>query len=319
MAQFVGAAPDDLVFVSNATAAVNTVVRSLHFRPGDELLTTNHAYNACTNALRFAADREDARVVVARVPFPLSSPSQVLEAILAEVTPRTRFALIDHVTSPTGLVFPIAEIVKALKARGVETMVDGAHAAGMLPLDVRALDAGWYTGNLHKWVCAPKGAAFLHVRKSLQHAVRPLVISHGANSPRKDKSRFQLEFDWVGTMDPTAMLCASKAIEVMGTLESGGWPALMQRNRALALEARAVLCRKLGIEKPAPDEMIAALAAVPLADGDGLQLSERLFTEHRIEVPAFPWPAPPRRVLRISAQHYNALPQYERLAEVLGA
>jgi isopenicillin-N epimerase len=317
LAAFVGADPRDLVFVPNATAAVNTVVRSLRFSPGDELLTTDHAYNACANALRFVAERSGARVVVAAVPFPLRSPEQVVDAVLAAVTPRTRLALIDHVTSPTGLVFPIAELVAALKARGVETLVDGAHAPGMVSLDLSALDAGYYTGNLHKWVCAPKGAAFLHVRRTLQADVRPLVISHGANSPRTDKSRFQLEFDWVGTMDPTAPLCVSKAIEVMSTLEPGGWPQLMRRNRVLALAWRERLCAALKVTRPAPDEMIGTLAAVALPDGDAQALQDKLFFEHRIEVPIVPWPSPPRRLVRVAAQHYNSPGDLDRLLEVL--
>jgi isopenicillin-N epimerase len=317
LASFVGADRDDLVFVSNATMAVNTVARSLELQPGDELLTTDHAYNACVNALRYVAERSGAKVVVAAVPFPLSKSKQVVDAVLAAVTPRTRFALIDHVTSPTGLIFPIDELVTALKARGVETMVDGAHAPGMVPLDLKALDAAWYTGNLHKWVCAPKGAAFLHVRRALQDKVRPLVISHGANSPRTDKSRFQLEFDWVGTMDPTPALCVPKALEVMGQLEPGGWPALMRRNRALALAMRDVICRELRIDNPAPDKMLASLVAAPLPDGDAQAVQDLLFLEHNVEVPIVPWPAPPHRLVRVSAQHYNSLADVERLMEVL--
>src|SRR5262249_30752581 len=160
---------------------------------------------------------------------------------------------------------------------------------GMVPLDLKALDAAWYTGNLHKWVCAPKGAAFLHVRRSLQAEVRPLVISHGANSPRADKSRFQLEFDLVGTMDPTPALCVSKALEVMSTLEPGGWPALMRRNRALALAMRDVICRELRIDNPAPDDMIGTLVAAPLPDGDAQAVQDWLLVEHKVEVPIVPW------------------------------
>jgi isopenicillin-N epimerase len=317
LAAFVGADPRDLVFVPNATTAVNTIVRSLRFSTGDELLTTDHGYNACTNALSFAAERAGARVVVAAVPFPLASSQQVVDAVLAAVTPRTRLALIDHVTSPTGLVFPVTRLVAALKARGVETLIDGAHAPGMVPLDLSALDAGYYTGNLHKWVCAPKGAAFLHVRRALQADIRPLVISHGANSPRTDKSRFQLEFDWVGTMDPTAPLCVSKAIEVMSTLEPGGWPQLMRRNRVLALAWRERLCAALKVAAPAPDDMIGTLAAVPLGDGDAQALQDKLFFEHHIEVPIVPWPSPPHRLVRVAAQHYNSPGDLDRLLEVL--
>jgi isopenicillin-N epimerase len=312
LSTFVGAEPEDLVFVSNASTGVNTVLRSLRFAQGDELLITDHGYNAVSNAVRYVAERSGARVIEAQVPFPLRSPEQVTKAVMAAVTPKTRLAVLDHVTSPTGLVFPIGELVSRLKERGVETLVDGAHAPGMVPLDLAVLDAAYYTGNLHKWVCTPKGAAFLWVRRALQPAIRPLVLSHGANSPRTDKSRFQIEFEWVGTMDPTPWLCVGKALEVMGTLEPGGWPALMKRNRALALRARDLLTAS----RPAPDEMIGSLVSWPIGDGDAEQLQDALY-EKKIEVPVVAWPRPPGRLMRIAVQHYNTVADFERLANEL--
>ncbi len=224
LAAFVGADPEDVVAVPNATAGVNSVLRSLLFEPGDELLTTDHAYNACRNALEFVASRTGARVAVARVPFPLQGPGEVIEAVLAAVTPRTRLALLDHVTSPTGLVFPVRELVAELAARGVDTLVDGAHAPGMLPLDIRELGAAYYTGNCHKWICAPKGAGFLWVRRDLQEQVRPLSISHGTNRPRAGRSRFHDEFDWTGTDDPTPFLCVPAALRFLETALPGAGP-----------------------------------------------------------------------------------------------
>jgi len=187
LASFVGAAASDLVFVPNATTGVNAVLRSLTFEPGDELLVTNHGYNACSNAARFVCERAGAEAKVAEIPFPLQSEQQVLDAILAVVTPKTRLALIDHITSPTGLVLPIARIVRELRERGVETLVDGAHGPGMLELNLDEIGAAYYTGNCHKWLCTPKGSGLLHVRRDLQDSVRPTVISHGANSPRADR------------------------------------------------------------------------------------------------------------------------------------
>ena len=326
LAAFLGADPEGLVFVTNATTAVNAVLRSLALAPGDQLLVTDHAYNACRNALDFVAAAAGARVVVVPVPFPLASADAVVEAVLAQVTPHTRLALLDHVTSPTGLVLPIERLVRALAARGIDTLVDGAHAPGMLPLDLRALGAAYYAGNCHKWLCAPKGAGFLHVRRERQGGVRPVVISHGANSPRTDRSRLLLEFDWTGSHDPTAYLCVPEAIRFLGGLLPGGWPELMARNRQLALEARRILCDALDAMPPAPEEMVGALAAVPLPDGADAPLRSPLYVDplqdvllerYRIEVPIVPWPAPPKRLVRVSCQLYNARDDYERLATAL--
>jgi isopenicillin-N epimerase len=325
LGEFVGADPDDLAFLPNATAGVNTVLRSLTLAPGDELLVTDHAYNACRNALDAVAARSGARVVVAPVPFPVSGPDGVAASVLERVGPRTRLALLDHVTSPTGLVLPVERLVPALAARGVDTLVDGAHAPGMVPLDLRTLGAAYYAGNCHKWLCAPKGAGFLHVRRDRQAGIRPLVISHGANSPRRDRSRFRLEFDWTGTADPTAYLAVPEAIRYMGALLPGGWPALMVRNRETVLGARDRLCRALGIAAPAPDAMLGSLAAVPLPGGFGPSprarepdpLQAALFDRFGIEALVFAWPAPAVRILRVSAQLYNAPADYERLTDAL--
>jgi isopenicillin-N epimerase len=333
LAAFVGASADDLAFVPNATTGVNTVVRSLRFGAGDEILVTDHAYNACRNAVDAAAAAAGARVVVAPIPFPLAAAGEVVTALAARVTPATRLALVDHVTSPTGLVLPLALVVAALGARGVDVLVDGAHAPGMVPLDLRALGAAYYTGNCHKWICAPKGAGFLYVRGDRRADVHPLVVSHGANSPRTDRSRFHLEFDWAGTYDPSAYLAVPEALRVIAAARPGGWPEVMAENRRAALAARRMLCDALGTPPPCPEDMIGSLASVRIpADArtpsapvamslhrlvDPLQSA--LFERYAIEVPVMTWPAPPRRLLRISAQLYNRPEDYQRLGEALRA
>ncbi|HJM56194.1 MAG: aminotransferase [Planctomycetes bacterium] len=326
LASFVGVAASDLVFVPNATTGVNAVLRSLDFEAGDELLVTNHGYNACSNAARFVCERAGAAVTVAEIPFPLESEQQVLDAILAVVTPKTRLALIDHITSPTGLVLPIGRIVRELRERGVETLVDGAHGPGMLKLDIDEIGAAYYTGNCHKWLCTPKGSGLLHVRRDLQGSVRPTVISHGANSPRADRSRFQVEFDWVGTDDPSPLLVIPTAIEHLASLVEGGWPSIWDRHKRQALAARELLCAALDVPEPSPPEMIAALASVPLPPGEvegptgawDIDPDQRvLFETHAIEVPIMAWPAPPERLLRVSAQLYNTMQPYRDLAQLL--
>ncbi|HEV7484147.1 MAG TPA: aminotransferase class V-fold PLP-dependent enzyme [Thermoanaerobaculia bacterium] len=324
LAAFVGADPAAIAFVPNATAGVNAVLRSLDLDRHDELLVTTHEYNASRNALEYVAGIAGAKVVAVDIPFPLHSSDEIVERVLAAVTDRTRLLLIDHVTSQTGVIFPIATLIEKLNARGIDTLVDGAHAPGMLPLNLDTLGAAYYTGNLHKWVCAPKGAAFLYVRENRRLGIRPVVISHGANAKRTDRSRFHLEFDWPGTFDPSAILSVPTALEFMAGLV-GGWPEVMRCNHDLALRARDLLCSRLGIEPPAPDDMLGSMAAVPLAEGKpyvptlyGDPLQDALFYDYAIEVPIHPWPYQPKRVLRVSAQLYNEIGDYEKLADALG-
>ncbi len=317
LAGFLGADPSDLVFVANATTGVNAVLRSLEFAPGDELLVTTHTYAACRKTVDYVAARCNARVVVAKLPFPLHSEQQVIDAVLAALSARTRLALIDHVTSPTALVLPLQRLVSELQARNVDTLVDGAHAPGMVPVELTRLGAAYYTGNAHKWLCAPKGAAFLHVRRDRQAKLHPTVISHGYSAG------FHQEFDWTGTCDPTPWLCIPEALRCVGGLLPGGWPAVMAANRALALRARAVLMTSLQIDAPCPDAMIGSMASLPLppaapgAPAAGLD-SKGLhdwFRERGVETWLHPHPL---ALLRISAQLYNSIDQYRQLALLLG-
>ena len=324
LGRMVGADPDDLAFVPNATTGVNTVLRSLRFEPQQEILVTDMEYNACRNVADFAVGRT--RVIAAPVPFPGASPEAARDAILSRVTPRTRLALLSHITSPTGIILPLESLVTELQSRGVDVLVDGAHAPGQVPVDITRLGAAYYTGNCHKWLCSPKGAAFLHVRRDRQANVRPLVISHGANSRRTDRSRFRLEFDWTGTGDPTPYLCVLASIRFMASLMPKGWADVMKRNHELAVEARRILAAALEVPEPCPESMLGSMAALPLppaltgapAPAKGSDpLQERLRTEFNIEVPIFSWPFADRKLIRVSAQLYNRREQYEQLADAL--
>jgi isopenicillin-N epimerase len=326
LAGLIGSDPTDLVFVVNATMGVNTVVRSLHLEPGDQLLTTNHTYNACRNVLNFAVARAGAEVVVAAVPFPLDSPTQVVDAILGAATDRTRFALFDHITSSTGLVFPIEEVIPSLEQRGIRVMIDGAHGPGMVPIDLSRLGCSYYTGNCHKWLCSPKGSGFLWARPELATRLVPPVISHGWNDTRQDRPRFHLLFDYMGADDPSPHLAVPAAIDFLDSLDPEGLVGLMQRNRQLALEGRQMLCDFFGVPAPAPDSMIGSLATVPMpaASGEPVPgfldpLGRTLLAKHRIQIPVFLWPAWPKRHIRISAMAYNSIDDVEELIEALKA
>jgi len=321
---FLGAQADDIGFVTNATTGVNAVLRSLRLEPGDELLTTTHEYNAVQNALEFVAERSGAKIVVADLGFPIASAEHIVDTVMAAASDRTRLALLYHVSSPTGVVMPVQQIVARLAERGVDTLVDGAHAPGMLDLDLDSLAAAYYTGNCHKWMCAPKGVAFLHVRADRQAGVRPTVISHGANAPAPGV-RFHAEFDWQGTSDPTGHACLPDVIHYVGSLVDGGWPAVRKHNHELAVRARNILCQALEVEPPCPDSMLGSMAAVALPDGPADTARDAsmdplhwvLRDEHQIEVPVMYWPQAPKRYVRVSAQLYNTEAQYRRLADVL--
>jgi isopenicillin-N epimerase len=316
LSAFLGAAPQDVVFVPNATAGVNAVLRSLSFGSEDELLLTNHTYAACRKTVDFVAQRCGARVVVANLPFPCRDPEDIVAAVLQRVSPRTRLALLDHVTSPTALILPLERLVSELRARGVDTLVDGAHAPGMVPIGLSTLGAAYYTGNGHKWLCAPKGAAFLHVRRDRQAQLHPTVISHGLGAG------FHVEFDWTGTFDPTPWLCIPQALEFIGGLLPGGWPQVMAANRALTLQARALLLKTCAGGLPCPESMIGSMASIPLPVPEAGSPAARLdyrglhawFRERGVETWLYADPVP---LLRISAQLYNHLDQFRHLATLL--
>ncbi len=320
VAALIGASADDLVLVTNATHAVNAVLCSLRLEPGDELVVTSHGYPAVNNAARRWAERAGAKVVVADVPFPIAGPEVATAAVVASLSDKTRLVIVDQVTSPTALVLPVESLVRACRERGVEVLVDAAHAPGMVTMGVEASGAGYTTGNLHKWICAPKGAAFLHVRRDLSPSLGPLVTSHGASSTRTDRSRLQLEFDWTGTYDPTALLSVPAAIDALGALHPQGLAGVMRDNHELAVQARSRLATRLGLELPCPAEMLGSMASLVLPDEpaiDAETLWARLYDRHRVQVPVFPWPGPGSRVVRISAQRYNRADDYDALAAAL--
>ncbi len=322
IAKRLNASSDDIVFVRNATEGVNAVLRSFPLHTADEVLITNHGYNACNNAVRFAAERVGAVVTVAEVPFPVASSTEVIDAVAKTLTTRTRLILIDHVTSPTALVFPVAQIVQLAHDRGVRVMIDGAHAPGMVGVDLQTIDADYYTANHHKWLCGPKTSGLLWVRPQWQSEVRPTAISHGANRVNYGKSRFQAEFNWIGTFDPSPILSMPTAIEFLDRLYPGGLVESMERNRALALLGRQILLDRFGIDPPAPDAMLGSMATIPLPAADSLTENDvrawqqSLLVRDRIEVPIFKTIGQ-QTCVRISAQAYNDQKQYERLADAL--
>jgi isopenicillin-N epimerase len=330
IAAFVHCDPSDLVFVPNATTGVATALMNLRIEPGDEILVNTHEYPACMNNAGAVARRRGASVVRAGLPFPITSAQEAMDAILSCVTDRTRVCLLSHITSPTALVLPIERLVPQLRSRGVDVVVDGAHAIGNVPIDLDALGADCYTSNCHKWLCAPKGAAFLHVRRDRQEGFRPTILSNDAVQGKPGRSQFQVDFDYVGTNDYTACLTIPATMDVMAGMVGGGWDAIRAHNHDLARSGRDLLCERLGVEPPSPQEMSCSIATVILPRHDaGLHerlaarptrhhdaLQDALMDRHGIEVPV--WPAlGTDRFVRVSAQLYNSIEQYAYLADAL--
>jgi len=313
LAGFLGAHGDDLVFVENATVGCNAVLRSLDFFPDDEILVLSHGYGAVVKAARYVAARTGARVVAAALPFPRPDDDAIVAAVAGAITARTKLAVLDHVTSGSALVLPLARLADACHARGVPVLADGAHGPGNLDLDVPATGADWYVGNCHKWLCAPKGCGFLWARPGRQDRLHPVTISHGYGQG------FVPEFDWTGTRDMSAYLAVTAALEFHERL---GGAALRVRNRALAAEGAALLAGRLGSETGGGNGADNAMALVRLPLAGELSPARALAVRDVLldagtdapvnEVDGGIW-------LRISAQAYNARADYERLAEILMA
>lgn len=310
LGRFLHADPADIGLVTNATEGINAILRSIGFESGDELLTTDHVYHAVRQTMKYVAGRTGASYREVPIPLPIGSPEEIVEQVTRGLGPKTRLLLVDHVASPTALVFPIARLIEVCRDRGIDVLVDGAHAPGMLDLDLNALGAAYYAGNLHKWCCAPKGSAFVHVRKDRQSPVHPNVISH-------DCGKGMIEFNWQGTRDLSAWLTIPTALEYMAKL---GWDKVRGHNHALAAWAQEMICRKWQL---APlygqDSLIGSMATLCTPPGfekhpfDPLQ--QRLYSEFQVEAPVVDWNQ--KRYVRVSAQVYNTPSDYARLAEVV--
>lgn len=314
LAAFVRAPDRRLVFVPNATTAVAIALASLRLDSGDELITTDHAYRAVANQLGRLADARDVRIVTVRVPIPFDADA-FADAVLKAITPRTRVAVLDHVSSPTALVFPIERLVPMLAARGLVTIVDGAHAPGQLELAVGALGATYYAGNCHKWLCAPKGAGFLVVGDGAP--ITPVITSHGASADYGPANRLHAELDWTGTSDPTPYLTVPAAIDAVAA-EGAGWSNVRARNHALVIEMRERFVDALGGARPfAPTSALGAMAAIPITLPPGVEplAFERQLLLDGWEVPIIQFAT--GTFVRISAHLYNYAGEAEELAREL--
>lgn len=309
VAACVGAQRDDLVFVDNATSGANAVLRSLPLDPGDEILVTDLGYGGVTKAAAFAARQHGAVVRTAVMPYPVRSAGELVDACIAALGPRMRLAIVDHITSQSALIMPLAEIAAECRARGVAVLADGAHAPGAIPLDIPSLGVDWYVANLHKWMWVPRSSGILWASAERQPEVHPPVISWGLDQG------FTAEFDLPGTRDPSPHLAAPAAI---GMMQEFGLGAVRQYTHALAWNGARLLAERWGSEFVTPESLIGSMATVPLPTSQGstaedaIRLRHRLLVEDQIEVQVHAYRD--RLHARISAEIYNHLDEIERLA-----
>jgi isopenicillin-N epimerase len=313
LAEFVHAPAERLVFVGNTTIGVAIALNSIEVAAGDDIVTTDHAYRACRNQLDRLAHARGATITAVTLPLPFDAGA-LIDAVGRALTPRTRLALFDHITSATALCLPIAELVALATARGIPVIVDGAHAPGQIPLDVSAIGATFYVGNCHKWLCAPKGSAFVVFADGV--AVRPVVTSHGASPEVGPPNRLHAELDWSGTYDPAPLLSVPAAIATVA-VEGGGWPAIYRRNHELVLELRRRLTDGSRTPPLAPDDALACMAAIPIdlpPGAEPLALKDQLLRDGW-EVQIVEFPTGP--MVRLSAHLYNHAGEAELLAAKL--
>ena len=306
LADYVGCSAWDLAFVQNATTGVNLAARSLDLRPGDEILATDLEYGACDLAWDQVCGRTEAHYVRAPIPLPLHDPSELVEALFASASERTRAVYLSHVTSETALVLPVETVVARARELGLLTIVDGAHAPAQVPLDLAELGADFYSGNCHKWLCAPKGAGFLHVRPEHQERVDAAIVSWGYTEGRTFSQRIEIQ----GTRDPAAWLAVPDAIRFQAERD---WDSVSERCRRLTREARGDLCELLETEPLAPDTMLAQMATVRLP-GPAPDLSDRLFSRHRVEIPVG---GAENDLLRLSVAAYTTRDEIDRALAAL--
>ena len=313
LGRFVGAPADDLVFVDNATMAMNVVAANIRLEPGDEVLTNDHEYGAVLRIWERKCSRCGAKLVVQPIPCPVRSSEDVVAAILAGARPRTRLLVVSHVTSPTAIVMPVEAICRQARALGIPVAIDGPHAVAMRPLDIVGLDCDYYAASCHKWLCAPFGAGFLYVHPRNQRQIEPLVMSWGT-TPWGGTKRWIDEFTWAGTRDPAAFLAVPAAIDF---LESLGIEGFREHTHALAQRARQRIVALTGLEPLVPDSLdwYGSMIALPLSAGDGPALQKALWEKYAIEIPVVAWQG--RRLIRPSCHLYTQPEEIEGLAAAL--
>jgi len=326
IARLVNCDAGDLALMPNGTFAVSSVLLSLGLGPGDEVVVTDHEYQATVNELGRVCAATGARVVTARLPFPRITPEAACDAVVSSITDRTRLVVCSHITSATSLVLPIGAIIERARAKGVDVLVDGAHGPGQVPIDLHSWRPAYYAASCHKWLGASKGTGFLYADPGRQKRLKPAVLSCRTHAVRPERKAFLCDFDYVGTEDRTGNLVLPVAIEHLSHQHPGGLIGLQQRNSAVAIAGARRVADAAGIGTLAPESMTASMVSIPLPVPEGGvqpgavyddQLWDRLRLEHSIQAPAWGLPGVHPRLMRVSCQWYNTPEDFDRLASVL--
>ena len=315
---FLGTSGDNLVFVPNATYGMNIVAHSFPLEPGDEVLGTTHEYGAVERTWTFICEAKGARYRSQPITLPATSAEAIVEQLWQGVTPRTRALVISHITSPTALIFPVAEICRRAAAEGIVTIIDGAHAPGQIDLTLDSIGADFYTGNLHKWTCAPKGSAFLYARPDRQPMLQPLVVSWGWRAIEPGPSLFQDYFGWTGTDDPAAYLSVAAAVAFQ---RQHDWPSIRAACHELASQASQRIGALTGLPPISPEtpDWWGQMRAIPIprTPVSAKEIQRRLWDEFQVEIPLTEWQD--QRFVRVSIQAYNTQRDVDRLVAALSA
>lgn len=328
IARLVNCDAGDLALVPNGTVAMSSVILSLNLEPGDEVIVTSHEYQATINELTRVTARAGARIVVAKVPFPRLTPDLAVAAIEEAITPRTRLIICSHITSATSVRMPVERIVPIARAKGIDTLIDGAHTPGQIAIDLHALRPTYYAASCHKWLAASKGTGFLYADPERQKQIKPVAMSCRTHLSRPERKAFLCDFDYVGTEDPTGNLVLPVAIAHLSAQHPGGLQGLQQRNHETVIAGTRLITDAIGIEQPVPESMVASMVSLclPVPEGGVPKgtmfddaLWDALLLDHNIQAPCWGLAGVHPRLMRVSCQWHNSMADFERLAEVLPA
>ena len=317
LSEYIDCNKNDIVFFSNPTTAMNTVVKNLNLNPDDEILSTDHEYGAMNITWNYICEKTGAKFIRTKIPTPYVSKDDFINAIEKNITPKTKMIFLSHITSSTALIFPVKEICELATKYNILSFVDGAHAPAQIPVSIKEINPDYYAGACHKWMCSPKGVAFLYTKKNLQDSLDPLIISHGFGEETKSSmfdsgSNYLNYHQWQGTRDFSNILTIPKLINF---LKKNQWRKMAEKCHELAIYARNEISNLLDKQPISKDEYIGQMTSIPIDTNDPIRLKKELSESYKIEVPITSWNN--KNLIRVSIQAYNTKKDIQKLLEAL--